>query len=305
MSISEKDQKILWGKAAGRCSMPNCRKEVVLEASDKLRSKNVLIGQNCHIVGEGDSSPRGNSILTHEERDSYTNLILLCANHHVMIDQDLLNWPVEKLHQVKAEHEIWVETRLTETADGIGRQVYSDLVNNATERILIDSWDWFSDNAVRFLLSEKFVDGVNTFWNKVQRTAWPGELPELEDAIRNLSERAGKYVEHFLTNASLSRGSSKPGEGFYVEDKSWKAHWQPNYDDFAEKSRGWQKQSIELLFNLTVALNDYAASVRKSLNPRYFAFEGKFVVTDSLGVLSELRPAIYTPGGYSDRNEQK
>jgi hypothetical protein len=59
MSISEKDQKILWGKAAGRCSMPDCLKKLVLEASKSIPSQNILFGMNCHIVAEAENGPRG------------------------------------------------------------------------------------------------------------------------------------------------------------------------------------------------------------------------------------------------------
>ena len=88
MAIQPKDQKILWAKSAGRCSMPECREKLVLEASEKVPSKNLLIGENCHIVAKSEDGPRGNSILTKEERNRYPNLILLCSNHHIVIDID-------------------------------------------------------------------------------------------------------------------------------------------------------------------------------------------------------------------------
>lgn len=180
MSIPEKDLKILWGKAAGRCSMPDCRKMLVHEASEQIPSKNILIGVNCHIVGEKEDGPRGKSILTPEERNRYPNLILLCGNHHTIIDQDPDNWPIEKLHQIKADHEIWVETQLTNITEDLATELYSDLVNTATESLLFNHWDWVSENAVRLLLSEEFVEGVDLFWHKVQRAIWPGKYPELE-----------------------------------------------------------------------------------------------------------------------------
>lgn len=300
MSIPEKDQKILWGKAAGRCSMPDCRNKVVLDASDEVQSKNILVGQNCHIVAEKENGPRGKSILTSEERNRYPNLILLCATHHIAIDQDPAVWPIERLHQVKADHEIWVENQLTDVPTDIGTQLYSDLVNTATDALMLVHWDWVSDHAVRLLLSEVFVDGVNIFWNKVKRTVWVGKSPELEAAISNMSERVGDYVNHFLSNAQLRENDDKPGEGFFVEDKSWKNQWRHDYDVYAQRAMKWQKQSTELLFNLALALNEYAEAVRKNLNPHYLVLEGSFVVTDSFGVLSEMRPAIYTPKQYID-----
>ena len=174
MSIHDKDLKILWGKAAGRCSL--CKEKLVQEASKKVSSKKVLIGINCHIVAEEEGGPRGKSILTPEERNRYPNLILLCANHHIEIDQDPVKWPIEKLHQIKSDHEIWVDTQLTDVTADLATELYSDLVNRATDSLMLPYWDWVSDHAFRLLLSEQFVDGARGFWSKVQKTLWPGNI---------------------------------------------------------------------------------------------------------------------------------
>ena len=47
MAISDKESKVLWGKAAGRCSMPDCRKELTLEK--ELANDIILFGEMCHI----------------------------------------------------------------------------------------------------------------------------------------------------------------------------------------------------------------------------------------------------------------
>lgn len=91
-----------------------------------------------------------------------------------------------------------------------------------------------------------------------------------------------------------------PGKGFFVEDKWWKIEWRDDYDSHAEKSNKWQKQSISLLFNVVVALNEYADAVRKYLKPSYLVFQGKFVVNDSMGFLSDMKPAIHMPKNYID-----
>lgn len=150
------------------------------------------------------------------------------------------------------------------------------------------------------MLSEEFVEGGDLFWHKVQRTIWPGKYPELEKAIQNLSDRLGRYIEHFLNNAKLRENMKNPGKGFFVEDKWWKIEWRDNYDSYAEKSNKWQKQSISLLFNVVVALNEYADAVRKYLKPSYLLFQGKFVVNDSMGFLSDMEPAIHMPERYID-----
>ena len=110
MSINQKDIKILWAKSAGRCSI--CKQELSV-VSGSSPSSITLIGENCHIVGDKlDSGPRHQSNLSEEDRDRYPNLILLCSNHHNEIDGDTTKYSIEYLHQIKADHEIWVHRHL-------------------------------------------------------------------------------------------------------------------------------------------------------------------------------------------------
>ena len=112
LMISIRAQKTLWGRAAGRCSFPDCRLEVFFEEE---ASNPAIIGENCHIVAEKDDGPRGDPNVPVDERNSYSNLILLCRNHHKVID-DLENgaksFPVEKLRDMKLAHEAWVREQL-------------------------------------------------------------------------------------------------------------------------------------------------------------------------------------------------
>jgi hypothetical protein len=59
----------------------------------------------CHIEGVGKKALRYNKSLTREERDAYENLILLCKNHHAIIDHDEIKYTVAELKRMKAEHE--------------------------------------------------------------------------------------------------------------------------------------------------------------------------------------------------------
>ena len=94
---------MLWGAANGRCSFPNCPKKLVSEAtSDDPR---VMLGEIAHIVGESANGPRGQSPLMQEERDSYENTILLCHEHHELVDGQPKTYTVEILHGYKRSHE--------------------------------------------------------------------------------------------------------------------------------------------------------------------------------------------------------
>jgi hypothetical protein len=102
MAISLKTAKALWGRAAGRCSMPLCR--TVLVADRTETDSEALIGEMCNMIAQSEDGPRGRSPLTSEQRDQYDNLILLCSNHHGEIDRPGA-FTVERLKAIKAEHE--------------------------------------------------------------------------------------------------------------------------------------------------------------------------------------------------------
>ncbi|MGX8882974.1 hypothetical protein ACWWD9_07140 [Methylovorus sp. SPW-M1] len=298
MGFQQKDLKILWGKAAGRCSMPECREQLVSDASDVVPSKAILLGENCHIVAEKSNGPRGESSLTLENRNRYPNLILLCATHHTVIDQDPTSWSIELLHQIKADHEVWVETQLAAVEETEATRYYSEMINRATEELVLDRWTWVCDNAFRCILVEEFVDGINAFCEFTNRAIWPSGYDEVRDAITNLSDRLYIYMQHFMSRARYVEGTNGD-TGHFIEDKSWKKIWREDYDEYAEKSTKWQKSSVDMLANIVVALNDFAHAVRESLKPSYFLYEGKFTLIDSLGMSTDgFTSTYYIPDTY-------
>ena len=111
--MNQKEIKLLWGRAANRCSI--CRVELTQDA--KAHDAAFVLGEQAHIVGEKDDASRGKSPLTLEERNSYHNIILLCPTHHTEIDKNEVDWPVEKLHLTKSKHELWVRETLGDAAD--------------------------------------------------------------------------------------------------------------------------------------------------------------------------------------------
>ncbi len=128
MAISEKDAKILWGRAAGRCSKPDCR----VELTHLLDMENPYhLGEMAHIIARGKSGPRANNS---PADDSYTNLILLCPTHHKQIDKAPDQFPVELLVQWKTEHEAWIGNLLSQyeckTLDELKQIVCDILIEN-------------------------------------------------------------------------------------------------------------------------------------------------------------------------------
>jgi hypothetical protein len=297
MTIPIRDLKILWSRAAGRCSLPDCRKKLVDSASESTTSKNILIGENCHIVAESDEGPRGKSQLSLDERNRYPNLILLCKNHHAEIDQDTEKWSIEKLHQIKAEHEIWVETSLTEVDDTPAKKLYSKLINCATESLSLDYWKWLTDNAINDHLPTEFVEEAREFSSVIFKTIWPNEIPELEINLKNVSNRVSQYIDYYLTFASLNQS-----EKFFTKNTPWRQDGlsHDERENLVKAFGKWQRNSFILLGNLVLSLNEFAECVRKFMNPEYFLYEGKFSILDSLGVTNEMKGCEYLPEQYQE-----
>jgi len=110
MSLSVLDRKILWTKAGNRCSynygQEHCDEELVILDN----GKHVLVGDECHIVGEKPGSPR--YVADFPEIDSYNNRILMCKKHHKIIDENESEYTAEILLKMKKSHEDSIAERM-------------------------------------------------------------------------------------------------------------------------------------------------------------------------------------------------
>jgi hypothetical protein len=117
-SYYDKDLKLLWGLAAARCSYPDCRLACVVPSTDLDDS--ALIGKIAHIVAHGKKGPRADTTYPDNLRDTYENLILLCSNHHDLVDGQPNTFTVHDLRQWKADHETWVRVSLAREMPVVG-----------------------------------------------------------------------------------------------------------------------------------------------------------------------------------------
>lgn len=114
MSASNKTKLILAYRSGDRCALPDCECKLSL---DNQSGDPTNIGDASHIAGERMGSARYDPDMTEDERNSYDNLIYLCKNCHKKIDtipQGEAEYTVERLLQIKAEHECRVRQAITE-----------------------------------------------------------------------------------------------------------------------------------------------------------------------------------------------
>lgn len=104
--MKELDVKLLWGRSGFRCA--NCKVELTANGPEDT------IGEMAHIIAKSNDGPRGESDLTPQQRDEYSNLILLCPTCHRVIDKKpIVEWTIERLKKMKSEHENLIAERLS------------------------------------------------------------------------------------------------------------------------------------------------------------------------------------------------
>jgi len=117
MSVSDIPQKVrylLWAKSAGRCEFDGCNKPLW---RDGLTQIEMNFADVAHIIGDRVSGPRGNAILSKAYCSDVSNLMLMCQEHHRMIDEIVRVYPEEILRQMKHEHEERTENLTAITPD--------------------------------------------------------------------------------------------------------------------------------------------------------------------------------------------
>ena len=95
--------KTLFGLSGNQCAYPECKNTLIEPATEY--SDDLVTGQICHIYAVGEKGPRGKPELTEKELNSPENLILLCPNHHAIVDGQHGSYPAEKLKLWKRNHE--------------------------------------------------------------------------------------------------------------------------------------------------------------------------------------------------------
>lgn len=89
--------RALFARSGNQCAFPGCTQPLI-------NKKNKFIAQVCHIEAALEGGERYNPEGNDEHRRSYENLLILCYPHHVETD-DVDEYPVERLLQIKTKHE--------------------------------------------------------------------------------------------------------------------------------------------------------------------------------------------------------
>lgn len=87
--------------SGNECYAPSCNKKLIAE------DHKTIISKICHITAASKNGPRYIASMSDDDRRDFNNLILLCDEHHNIIDnmENVQKYPISLLQEWKRNHE--------------------------------------------------------------------------------------------------------------------------------------------------------------------------------------------------------
>jgi hypothetical protein len=290
MAVTPKTRITLWGRSSGICAFPDCRKQLIKDATDE--DDESLIGDAAHIVGEELKGPRGKDPLPLDKRNKYANLILLCKIHHKLVDDQENTYTIAALKKMKLEHEKWVQTSLPgyDTAKQRDHEIYAGYIDQWSQFADLDNWDaWTS-----WVLGGGQPQMKKTRDTRLEKLRewlfgriWPQRYPLLEAAFKNFSKVLADFQNTFRSNAE-ERGDEMWTRKLYQIEQ----YDEELYNTLSDKYDFHVDLVMDLMVELTRSGNLVAQRIREVIDPLFRLKEGVLLVTvgpDSSLVYQKLR----------------
>lgn len=183
-------------KAGGRCEFEGCNKQLYVDEVTKMDVKNF---QYAHIIADSENGPRGGVNSKALSKD-ITNLMLLCPEHHRLIDHEGENiYSIERLREMKKKHEERVES-LTALQEGVCRTVVLYGANIGDSSTILSSSIAADALLPAFYPSEKDAIELsmkNSVWKDKDEKFW--ELEE-ENLTRMFEVKVFERIRQGLLN---------------------------------------------------------------------------------------------------------
>ncbi len=279
MSIPQTANNIVWSRARGLCSI--CRHDLV----DKIGGDPKITGERAHISAAKPGGPRYDPELSSEERNSYPNLMLLCALCHSKVDVAPEHFTTAKLHAIKAEHEAYCARLLT--VDDERRAISGEILANAIDLIVhglsLERWDEWTSQALgpgTYRLPKWWYrDFRIELRPRVEAVLWPKTAHSLAIAAKM---SADAVIAFFSTFSEFTPSRNWTIDDEYLTCDSIEMmlgeYFGGDYDAYEKRLFEWD-ETLELgLVHLTKCVNWFADAVRETVNPRFRILEGGFVI---------------------------
>lgn len=295
MAIGVRDRKLLWGRSGNQCAFEGCNRMLVVGADESDRD--AVVGQEAHIVGRSPEGPRGHAPDATPD-DSYENLILLCADHHKVVDDDPQTWTVDRLQAMKAEHEQRVGDLVTDD-QARAQEIelfYAETLAEWEDRFDIDGWNVWTAGLLFPTphIAEEALDALDEARLWLLSRDWPGALPRVESAFANFRAVADDLA--MVCRTGLEHRVEGDDELRLVPQ--YKRQWVADDEYRALSERfDWTVDLIhDLVVEVTRAANAMLAAVQATLDTRYRRAQG-LVTVDRPGSGLFVERYVPTYGG--------
>jgi hypothetical protein len=281
-------------KSGDVCSFETCRRPLAIEVEQSGRTS--IVSQEAHIVAETPNGPRGESALTLEDRNSYPNLMLLCLEHHKVVDDDPETFTVDVLLAMKAAHEQWFDS-LRDPADErreAQELLMVNIVDEWEERADIENWRYWVSSFLgyRLWIDDEIVDRLHALDLWVYSRSWPDVYLTLPPALENLRRVASALFS--ATDCALDRRADDHARE-YVPDHKRDLMSQEHYQESVAEAQWIRDLFGDLALELTRAANWVLDEVRLVVDPRYKADLGVLLVERQEGLGSSYYRPRYGP----------
>jgi len=284
MSILLKTHKMLWGRSGNMCAFPDCKKILVIDETSTDDPS--VIGEEAHIIAKEKNGPRGENPLSIEQRDMYDNLILLCSVHHKIIDDQVNEYSIDKLHKFKDNHESWVKVNLIFDKKKIkDDEIYATYIEKFISLTDLNNWsNWTSWilGAGEIFPKEQF-ESLKKLPDYIVSRIWPNRYPMLENAFINFKNVLNDLFRVFHMH-SYERPDGYATERFYKEYYAACARSGIQYNEkderLAVQRYEYHVALIEdFIIELTRAANYICDYVRSDIFEGFRMEEGAILIT--------------------------
>lgn len=220
MAISDKDRKILWARSGNQCAFCRCELVMKSEAGDDS-----IIGEECHIVARSSDGPRGDELISIAQLDSYGNLILLCRNHHGVIDNQPNIYTVEVLKKMKSWHEKRIQKSLQHKEKNKKTGIILKRITHGKEVLSLATHSHSCESSYDEPETEQEVELISEFLQQVEYFGDFGEDIESREWVRTGFEltqiileldKLGFYVFGSVENRVLKLENDKQIDNWRV-----------------------------------------------------------------------------------------
>lgn len=198
-------QKRLFAASAGYCQNPKCESELFIDTA----GKSIHIAEMAHVFAANDNGPRAQKKLSKEERGSFENLILLCANCHTMVDKAPEAFTAAMILGWKRDH-----SNKLQSIFGVVKYDNRVDAQKAIEPLLIQNFQIFNQYGPHIDAARNPESGAAEQWERKMLTRI---LPNNRKVLAVLDENRHLLSEAEMVTTEQFRQHIDDLEAFHIE----------------------------------------------------------------------------------------